>query len=146
MSLCDRIRLCPDAFAQRPARRVLAPLALALLIVGGGCGDPPVTPPPALVVGAIGVNDGARVVERGSRDTLTATVLDQDGDTVDVPVVWRSSNERVAVFERGGVLVALDTGVTVVTASALGVTSAPTAFGVVWFGPAYIDTLSFSLP
>ena len=146
MSLCDRIRLCPDAFAQRPARRALAGLALALLIVGGACGDPPVTPPPALVVGAIGVNDGARVVERGSRDTLTATVLDQDGDTVDVPVVWRSSNERVAVFERGGVLVALDTGVTVVTASALGVTSAPTAFGVVWFGPAYIDTLSFSLP
>ena len=145
MSLCRRIRLFPRPFAPRTAARLMSRFGLAF-VAAVGCGDPPVIPPPALIVGAIGVDDGVRVVERGTRDTLTATVLDQDGDTVQVPVVWRSSNERVAIFERGGVLVALDTGVTVVTASALGVTSAPTAFGVVWLGPAFIDSLSFTVP
>lgn len=110
------------------------------------CGDAPVIPTPTVVVAAVGVDDGPRILERGERDTVTATALEADGDTVVVPVVWRSSNERVAVFERGGVLVALDTGITIVTASTLGVTSAPTAFAVVWLGPAYIDTISWTPP
>jgi alpha-tubulin suppressor-like RCC1 family protein len=101
-------------------------------------GDPRVTPPQIIQLSAIGIDGGARNLERGTRDTLSATATEPDGDTVAVPVVWRSSNERVAVFQRGGVLVAVDTGTTVITASSLGVSSPPVVFQVVWTGPATI--------
>ncbi|MGH7678164.1 MAG: hypothetical protein ACRENU_06835, partial [Gemmatimonadaceae bacterium] len=67
-------------------------------------------------------------------------------DTVAVPVVWRSSSERVARFTRGGVLLALDTGTTSITASTLGVQSQPVVFTVVWLGPAAIDSGAFAPP
>lgn len=111
-----------------------------------GCREPGFTPPEGIALGDIDIVNESAALERGSRDTLTATAVDRDGDTVVVPVVWRSSNERVAIFERGGVLVARDTGVTLVTASALGVSSDAIPFQVVWVGPAFIDTISWNRP
>ena len=124
------------------SRRAAVALAVAFFTA---CGDPP-TPPSRVELGAIGIDNGGRLLELGTKDTITATALNREGDTVAVPVAWRSSNERVAVFERGGVLVARDTGVTLITASALGVSSAPVAFGVVWFGAAHVDSVSYSPP
>jgi alpha-tubulin suppressor-like RCC1 family protein len=118
-----------------------------VVILAIGCrNDAPITLPVLMEVDAIVVNEPPAVLERGTRDTLTATALDADGDTVEVPVVWRSTNERVARFERGGVLVALDTGLTTVIASSLGVESVPVGFLVIWAGPATIDSGSFSPP
>jgi hypothetical protein len=131
------------SFSHRAITRVLALLTVAAL----ACDKRNLITPPSLIqVSEIEVDDGTRVLERGNRDTLTATVLDSDGDTVEVPVVWRSTNERVAIFDRGGVLVALDTGVTGIIATSLGVASAPVGYAVVWFGPAFIDSGSFSPP
>src|SRR5207237_80355 len=87
-----------------------------------------------------------RVLERGTKDTMTATVKDRGGQAVTVPLAWRSSNEKVAVFQRGGVLVALDTGTTVITASSLGVVSKPLGVSVVWLGPAKIVASSWTQP
>jgi hypothetical protein len=108
--------------------------------------DRPITPLDLVELSQIDIDGSPSVLERGARDTLSAVALDSEGDTIAVPVVWRSSNERVAIFERGGVLVALDTGTTNIRASSVGVESAPVALTVVWLGPAKIDTLPFSPP
>jgi alpha-tubulin suppressor-like RCC1 family protein len=124
--------------------RNLSRIAFALSCFGLACREKhPVQPVGLVHVSVVEINDASAALERGSRVTLSATALDVDGDTVEVPVVWHSSDESVARFERGGVLVALDTGVTLITASTLGVASAPVPFGVVWFGPAFIDSGSF---
>ena len=103
-------------------------------------------PPDLVVLETVAVNGGPTQMERGTVDTLSATAVDEDGDTVDVPVVWRSSNESVARFTRGGVLIALDTGTTEIRATSLGVQSAPVPYLVVWQGAAYIDSAAWSAP
>jgi alpha-tubulin suppressor-like RCC1 family protein len=102
--------------------------------------------PPTVTLSAVTIDSTGRIIELGTRDTLTATTVDTAQDSVNVPVVWRSSNEKVATFERGGVLVAHDTGSTFVVASSLGVSSTPTEFLVVWLGAANIDSLAFAPP
>lgn len=126
--------------------RVVGAIGCALLAGVLACGDTPITPPTGVELAAIDIDDNTSPIERGKRDTLSATTVDTEGDTIDVPVVWRSSNERVATFERGGILIANDTGLTLVTASALGVTSQPVQVLVVWVGPAFIDTLTWTRP
>ena len=121
---------------------MLVVLTLAL----SACRDDPVTIPTGIQLSVVDIDDDPAALELGSSDTLTATAVDTQGDTVEVPVVWRSSNERVALFERGGVLVTRDTGSTLITASALGVTSTAVQFVVVWTGPAFIDTLPWTRP
>lgn len=78
------------------------------------------------------------VLERGSRDTLSATTIDKNGRKVVIPVAWRSANDKIATFERGGAIVAIDTGLTTIVATSLGVVSPPVAVRVNWFGPAGI--------
>jgi alpha-tubulin suppressor-like RCC1 family protein len=114
----------------------------ALLLIA--CSETRITPPELVRIAQLSVDSPPTLIERGTRDTLTATARDLDGQTVVVPVVWRSSNEDVALFERGGVLVALDTGSTIISASSLGVTSTGVEFRVVWFGPAHIDAQPWS--
>lgn len=126
-----------------PPRLTFVALFSALALA---CGDDPVVIPSGTQLSAVDIDDNPAALERGTRDTLTATTVDVEGDTVDIPVVWRSSNERVATFERGGVLVAHDTGSTIVTAASLGVVSQGVQFLVVWQGPAYIDTLTWTRP
>ncbi|MEP6990531.1 MAG: hypothetical protein ABJA80_06325, partial [bacterium] len=101
--------------------------SLVGLVAGVGCrrGADAIT---SVTVAAITIDGGPRAVERGADPLLTATVRNETGDTVVVPVVWRSSVEAVATIDRTGRLVTHDTGSTIVTASSLGVTSQPVQF------------------
>lgn len=109
----------------------------------GGDGPPAIT---TTQVGVILIDGGSFNIERGSHRTLTATVKDVHGQGITVPLVWRSSDEKVATFEPGGKMIAGDTGVTSIVASSLGVSSTPIAVHVVWEGAAKIDTFNFALP
>ena len=54
----------------------------------------------------------------GARDTLTATVIDADGNVVDdAEVTWKSADTRVARVDTAGVVTARRGGVTSVTAT-----------------------------
>jgi alpha-tubulin suppressor-like RCC1 family protein len=110
--------------------------ASAIAVSTLGCTvDVQVTPPGGTGVAVITVDSGPRTLERGTRVTLKATARSLTGGTVETPFVWRSSDTTIAAFGLGGALVARDTGITVVTASALGVVSSPIAIRVVWLGP-----------
>ena len=121
-------------------------LAIASIAASAGCRADSTRPEPGLVLGSITIDGGARVVGRGSDPLLTATSRSSTGDTVTVPVVWRSTDERVATITREGRLVTRDTGLTVVTASALGVTSQPVQIRVVVVGAARIEAYQFRAP
>ncbi|HTI65158.1 MAG TPA: hypothetical protein VL524_16650 [Gemmatimonadaceae bacterium] len=119
-------------------------LAAAMFIVAcGGDGPPAVS---TTQVGAIIIDGGSFQIERGGHKTLTATVKDIHGQGISVPLVWRSSDEKVATFEPGGKMTALDTGVTAIEASSLGVSSIPITVHVVWLGPARVDVFQFTPP
>ena len=140
-----------DAFLRSSSRtrHVQARLLLTTIVtvVGfGACSPERINPPDVLSLSEIVITGAPSVLERGLRDTLTAIVIDEDGDTVDVPVVWRTSDEDIARFERGGVLTALTAGTVSVRASSLGVQSAPVTLAVVWLGPAYIDSAAWTAP
>lgn len=131
--------------ANGPRIATLAVLVATLLDYA--CARPDdVIVPPAIVLSSVAIDSGSRLIELGTRDTLTATAVTADDDSVSVPVVWRSSNEKIASFERGGILVTHDTGGFSVTATALGVQSQPQQFAVVWFGPANIDSIAYAPP
>lgn len=130
----------------RSKRIALRRIALVALLGLFACSTDKIVPPDVIALSEIAVEGGSRILERGTLDTLNAIVLDRQSDTVAVPVVWRSSNEKVAIFTRGGILTALDTGTTVVVATSLGITSDPIGVRVVWLGPAEIDTLTWSRP
>jgi alpha-tubulin suppressor-like RCC1 family protein len=97
-------------------------------------------------VGTIGIDVPSSVFEKGTRRKFNATVNDVHGHALEVPVVWASSVERVAAFDANGVLTALDTGSTQVTAASLGYTSPPVTIVVVWTGPANLATFAFTQP
>lgn len=56
----------------------------------------------------------------GTTTTLTATLLDGTGATVTSPITWASSRPPGAFASATGVVTALDTGTTLIAASALG--------------------------
>ena len=120
---------------------VAALATLAALACGSGT-----EPKPSVKVSAVLIDQGSFLIERGYHAPLTATVKDDAGATVPVPVVWRSSDEKVATLDANGRLAAVDTGTTLVTASTLGVTSQPIAVRVVWTGAAKIETYQFTAP
>src|SRR5512146_2696808 len=127
------------------AVRNLLPLTVAAFAVTscGGDGPQAVT---STQIGVIVIDGGSFTIERGSHKTLTATVKDIHGQGITVPLVWRSSDEKVATFEPGGKLTALDTGLTTLVASSLGVSSSPISLHVVWEGAAKVDTFNFTPP
>lgn len=135
MKLIRRTRRAPGHGA------VVALAALAALACGSGT-----EPKPTVKVSAVIIDQGSFAIERGYHAPLTATVKNDAGETVPVPVVWRSSVESVATLDVNGKLAALDTGVTLITASTLGVTSQPIAVKVVWQGAAKIETYQFTAP
>lgn len=129
-------------FVLRGAFAIAAMLLASLAACGGE-----VTPPDNSVqIASIVIDGGARILERGSVVTLTATAKDRDGNVVNVPFAWRSTNDSIASFEPNGRLVAKDTGTVGVTASALGVTSGAVQIVVRWTGPAKITALPFAPP
>jgi len=127
--------------ARVPRRIAISLFALSCFACGGDGG---------LVdqqqVGTIGIDVPSSAFERGTRRKFTATVNDVHGHVLDVPVVWASSVQRVAAFDANGVLTALDTGSTLVTASSLGYTSPPVTIVVVWNGPANLATFAWTQP
>ena len=120
---------------------VLALATSAALACGSGT-----EPKPTVKVSAVLIDQPSFAIERGYHFALTATVKNDAGETVPVPVVWRSSVEKIATLDANGRLAALDTGTTLVTASTLGVTSQSIAVKVVWNGAAKIETYQFTAP
>ena len=128
-----------------PVRRLVACAATLAL---AGCGNNTAPPPLQTVdVANVSVNGNPPfVVERGYHLNLTATAKNRLNIVVNVPFVWRSNNEKIVTIDGTGRLLALDTGVTTVYASTLGVNSTPVAVRVVWQGPAKIATHLFTAP
>lgn len=126
------------------ARCVPALVFTVLSIVA--CGGDTASPSPTLRLASISIDGGSRTLERGSKLLLTATVKDTGGKVVSTPLVWRSSADAIVSLGPDGQLVAGDTGVANVIASALGVTSGAVSIHVVWVGPAKVATFQFNPP
>ena len=137
------MKLIRARLRRAPASRAVVALASAAALACGGSGT---EPKPSVQVSAVIVDQGSFAIERGYHQPLTATVKDQTGTTVPVPVVWRSADEKVATVDANGRLAAVDTGSTLVTASTLGVTSQAILVRVVWQGAAKIETYQFTAP
>jgi hypothetical protein len=134
--------LCP-LVRRSPGRRILA---LAVLGWSAACGGDNTGPSQTVDVASIAIDQPSFNLERGYHLTLTATVKDKSGATVSVPVVWRSSNEAIAVFDAAGRVTGIDTGTTIVTASTIGITSQPIGIRVVWQGAAKVVAYQFTAP
>jgi alpha-tubulin suppressor-like RCC1 family protein len=119
-------------------------VATALGVNSCGSDSPGLVNPPQ--VGFINIQVPPQAIERGTRLKFTAIVTDVHDQVINVPVVWRSSNQLAAVFDANGVLTAIDIGTTNITASSLGATSDPTTIQVVWNGAADIATFAWTQP
>ena len=127
----SRVSLSPSSSLQFgdsdwPAAGLSVALLAALLLKA--CGDTPVAPPeedaPTL---AMLSEDSTRVVIEphwltldtlGVSDTLTATVLDAGGDTIDdASVTWESADTAIAKVDTAGVVTSVEFGKTKVTAT-----------------------------
>ena len=128
---------------RRPIAFAIAGIAVVLV---GACSGDPAGPSSDVKVGVITIDSGPMLLERGTHKTLTATVRDTRGEVISVPLVWRSSDESVATFQADRRLLARDTGVTVITASSLGVTSQGIGVRVVWLGPAKVAAFDWTAP
>lgn len=138
----------PTAGLSRASVLGLGLATVASLLALQACGgDSDFISPDKLVhVGSIAVDSPSFAIERGSSRTLTATVRDPKGQIVAVPLAWRTTNDSIATFLPDGKLLARDTGVVGVTASALGVTSEAIGVHVVWVGAASVDTARWTAP
>lgn len=117
---------------------------LALANCGKDVSGPDTTQ--TLKLSNIVINGGSRAIERGTSVTLTATARDTANKVVSVPFAWRSTIDSIAHFDLNGKLIAGDTGIVIVTASALGVTSAGVPMAVVWQGVANVAAVQFNPP
>jgi len=120
----------------------------ALTATASGCGGDGLAPPDStpVEVASISIDGGAFNIERGFHRVLTATVKDKNGKTISVPLVWRSSDEKVATLDPNGRLTAVDTGLTVITASSLGVVSQQVGVRVEFVSAAKIATFQWTPP
>ncbi|MEO5817811.1 MAG: Ig-like domain-containing protein [Gemmatimonadaceae bacterium] len=148
MSLVRIATTAPTAPSARRVAPLLGSLAVTALLITGvsGCGSTTPTPVPPIDVGSIQLNTNAVQLEKGYHQTLTATVRNKLGTTVTIPVVWRSLNESIATVDANGRVFAVDTGVTGVYATSLGVNSAASNIRVVFQGPSKIATSAFTAP
>src|SRR6266567_3058176 len=115
----------------RSKRAAVCGAVAACIAAGGlaatvtGCGGDGLAPPDStpVEVSSISIDGGSFNIERGFHRVITAAVKDKNGKTITVPLVWRSTDEKVATIDQNGRLTAVDTGLTAITASSLGVTS-----------------------
>jgi alpha-tubulin suppressor-like RCC1 family protein len=121
-------------------------LVVAAALGGGSCGSDGTGLVTQQQVGFINIQVAPQAIERGTRLKFTAIVTDVHDQVINVPVVWRSSNQGAAVFDANGVLTAIDVGTTNITASSLGNTSDPTTIQVVWNGAADIASFAWTQP
>jgi hypothetical protein len=131
-----------------PLVRLFVFLAATTAVLGGvSCGsDLPQQPTDVIKIATIVINGGNQTFERGTVTTLTATVRDTAGKTLTIPLVWRSTVDTVVTFDRDGKMIAGKPGHSIVTASALGVTSGPVDIQIVWNGPATVGSVAFNPP
>ena len=121
-------------------------LASLACVLGASCSADVTMPVSTTSIATITIDGGSRALERGTVLTLTAQARDSSGKVVVTPFAWRSTVDSVASVGRDGVLTALDTGVTIIVASALGVTSQPVGIRVVWQGAANAAAFQFIQP
>ncbi|MEP6492895.1 MAG: hypothetical protein ABJF01_09470 [bacterium] len=121
-------------------------LAATVMVMVSCGGD--VTPPvnPTVKLSSIVIDGGTREVERGSISNVTATARDTGAKVVSVPVVWSSTVDSIITFARDGQMIAGDTGVAVISASALGIVSAGVQVHVAWKGAAKAAAVQFTPP
>ena len=126
-------------------RRIALATPVIVLMLAIGCSSEHTAPSGEIKIASITIDSGPLNLERGRRVAITATVRDTRLQVISVPLVWRSSNERVATFENGK-LFARDTGAAFITASSLGITSAAAPVVVTWLGAAKIAPMSWTAP
>src|SRR5262249_20125472 len=68
------------------------------------------------------------------------------GNIVPTPFAWRSSVDSIVTIDQDGKMTARETGSALITAAALGVSSASTQIVVVWLGPANGVPVQFNPP
>ncbi len=125
----------------------LAVLAATVVALAVGCGGSDGTgPTPSVQAASIAITESSFELERGFHRALSAVARDKDGAILTIPVVWRSSDERVATVDVNGRITALDTGVVGITASTLGATSTPIGVRVVWYGAAKVAPYQYTGP
>jgi len=129
-----------------PSLRRAASSAAAMLVLTACGGDSGTGPGGGLTVATITIDTVSFATERGTHLTLTATARDDQGKPVTVPFTWQSDNEAVVSFGPDGRFAALDTGVAIITASSLGVTSSPIGIQVIWVGAADIAASQWTPP
>lgn len=132
----------PPHLSSIPRRPALLVAIAASVACGGGATEPTAT----LEAASLVINQSPFLLERGYHQTLTATARDKNGATISIPVVWRSSDEKVATLDANGRVTALDTGVAVITASTLGATAAPIGVHVIWQGAAKVAAYQYVAP
>ena len=101
------------------SRRILCTLALAVTASAAACGgDDPVEPPPPVPT-TITISPATAMLRSvGETVQLTATVQDQDGQTMTgVTVTWASRDNALATVNASGLVTAVGNGVVIVQAS-----------------------------
>lgn len=89
-------------------------LALGVAVLAAACGDDPVPVPTTIAVSP----SSAMLESLGETVQLTATVKDQDGQTMpDVTVTWTSGNESAATVNSAGLVTATGNGAATMEAS-----------------------------
>lgn len=143
-----RATLLSDAVTLRRNAAQFAVIAAAFLSTLAGCGGSGdgLSPSNELKISSIVIDGGPRVLERGTKVLLSATVRDTGNKVVAVPIAWRSEPDSVASVDKDGTLVAKDTGIAIVRASSLGVEAQPVAVHVVWVGAAKVAAFQFVAP
>ena len=107
--------------------RAIPALLVAVLVALPGCADDPAAPP-LPVPTSISIAPSTVTLWRGVSFHLTATVRDQDARPMSgVAVIWRSADPSTATVDAKGLVTAVGSGETTVTATA----GAATAMAVV---------------
>lgn len=91
---------------------------LASLLVGVAACESPVDPSPTPVATRVEITPAASQLEVGSTATLTATVRDQEGAQMTLPVTWASLTPAVATVSPSGVVTGIARGQATIRATA----------------------------
>lgn len=114
----------PEPWRTGPAHTLAVPiLALALIVACGGDDEAaPTEPPEPPVATNVGISPAAADLSSfGETLQLTATVVDQNGQTMaGAPVSWTISDNSVATVSAGGLVTAVANGSATVTATSGG--------------------------